>query len=66
MTPKTLWSETLLEMLFVSLRKNRGDREVRQLLRELRSKGYRRDELLIQTDQRLGHTAMGRVKRLSI
>ena len=66
MRSKTLWSETLLEMLFVSLRKERGDREVRQLLRELQSKGYRREELLVQTDQRLGRTASGRVKRLSI
>lgn len=56
----------MLEMLFYSLRQNKGDREVREILRDLKSKGYARQELINQTREQYGALAEGRVRRLSI
>jgi len=36
---KTLWSETLLEMLYVALRKNRSDKDILECLKDLNQKG---------------------------
>jgi len=37
---KTLWSETVLEILYESLRRNKGDAEIRKLLKEVKQKGF--------------------------
>ncbi len=66
MKAQTLWSETLLEMLFHALRKERSDREVREILRELRAKGYRSGYLVTQTDERVNAAAAWRVRRLVV
>ena len=40
---KTLWSETVLEILYEMLRRGKGDGEIRKLLREAKDKGFTRE-----------------------
>lgn len=61
-TSRTLWSETLLEMLNYALRQHRADREVRQIVSELRSKGYRSGYLLAKVQRDLGDAKAGRLR----
>ena len=37
---KTIWSDTLVEMLIVALKKNKGDDQILQLLKEIREKKF--------------------------
>lgn len=71
MKSETLWSETMLEMLFFALReaerdpKIGRDKEIREILRELRTKGYRSSFLVDQAKTRIDATAAWRVRRLA-
>jgi len=61
---RTLWSETLLEMLKYALRTQRGDGEVRQILGELLGKGYEANELVLTMERELGAGGAVRLQRL--
>lgn len=62
--PKTLWSETLLEMLTIALQKNRPDREILQLLMEIREKGFRASYVVDKITKDLGPEPVPRLKSL--
>ncbi len=62
--PKTLWSETLLEMLYVSLDKQRPDREILKLLMDLRSKGFRASYIVEKVNEEIGPGSIPRLKTL--
>lgn len=62
---KTLWSETLVEILLDALKNNRNDAVVLGTLRELREKGYKRQYVLDKVERALGTGAAIRVRRLT-
>ncbi len=61
---KTLWSETLIDLLIVSLEKNLSDEKVTELLKELRQKKFKRDYIISKIKKALGEKEANRVKLL--
>jgi len=61
---KTLWSETLIDLLIVSLEKNLSDEKVTELLRELKQKKFKRDYIIGKIKKALGEKEANRVKLL--
>ena len=61
---KTLWSETLIDLLIVSLEKNQSDDKVRELLKELKQKKFKADYIIGKIRKALGEKEANRVKLL--
>ncbi len=61
---KTLWSETLIDLLIISLQNEQSDEKVSELLKELRQKKFKRDYIIGKTNKALGEKAANRVKLL--
>lgn len=61
---KTMWSETLLEALYVALEKKAGDAKIRDILGELKGKGYTRDYLVEKVTRKIGPNAADHLKRI--
>ena len=61
---KTLWSETILEVLYESLKKNKSDPVIRELLAEVRQKGFESDYIIDRVGKKVGPTATTRVRRM--
>lgn len=61
---KTLWSETLIEMLLMALRKNRPDAEIKGMIKELHDKGYKNNYILEKVNKELGDIIARRVRIL--
>ncbi len=60
---KTMWSETLLESLYVALQKNKED-VLKEVLDELKAKGYKNDYLIEKVQKKVGPNAAVRLKSL--
>ncbi len=63
-TPKTLWSETLLEMLYLALDKQQSDKQILKLLTEIRGKGYKASYVVEKVTREIGAEAVPRLKKL--
>jgi len=63
---KTMWSETLLEALYIAMEKNKGDKIVIGVIKDLRAKGYENDYLIEKVEKKVGPTAATRLKILLI
>jgi hypothetical protein len=61
---KTMWSETLLEALYVALEKKAGDAKIREILEELKGKGYKKDYLIEKVTKKAGPNAADHLKRV--
>ena len=61
---KTLWSETLIDLLVVSLEKGQSDDQVTGLLKELKQKKFKRDYIVGKIKKTLGEKEANRVKLL--
>jgi hypothetical protein len=61
---KTLWSETLIDLLIVSLQKGQSDQQVSQLLKELREKQFKPDYIVSKINKSMGEEEARRVKSL--
>jgi len=61
---KTLWSETILEILYETLRKNKPDKELIGVLKEVREKGFKRDYILEKVAKKVDERASTRVRQL--
>ena len=61
---KTLWSETLIDLLVISLQNNQPDEKVIDLLKELKQKKFKRDYIISKTRKSLGDKEANRVKLL--
>lgn len=61
---KTLWSETILEVLYESLKKNRNDATIREILKEVRDKGFDSEYIIDRVNKKVGPTATTRVRRM--
>ena len=63
-TAKTLWTETILEILYESLRRNKGDDQIRKILAEVREKGFKRRYIVDKVKAKVDATAAARVRTL--
>ena len=63
-TAKTLWTETILEILYESLRKERPDEEIQGVLKEVRSKGFKRSYIVNKVKRKVDTKSAQRVKLL--
>jgi len=61
---KTLWSDTLVEILIAALKKNSGDKEIRGIIRELRDKGFKKNYVIGKVSKELDENAARRVRLL--
>ena len=61
---KTMWSESLLESLYVALRKDKEDKIVREVLDDLKAKEYDDDYIINKAKKKVGPTAGARVEAL--
>lgn len=62
-TAKTLWTETLLEILYETLRKNASDSELQKVLGECKTKGFKRSYILEKVEKKVGAAAASRVRK---
>jgi len=63
-TAKTLWTETILEILYETLRKNKDDAQVRKVLEEVKSKGFKREYIVGKVTKKVNAQAANRVHML--
>lgn len=63
-SPKSLWSETIFEILFDLLEANKPDRDIRRVLVDIRDKGYKKSYVIRKVEKKLGKTAAARVNGL--
>lgn len=63
-TAKTLWTETVLEILYETLRRNRPDKDVIIALKEAQQKGFKKDYLMEKVAKKVDERAAQRVRQL--
>lgn len=61
---KTMWSESLLETLYVALRKEKEDAVIQEIIVDLRAKEYDDEYLINKVTKKIGPTAAVRMKGL--
>ena len=61
---KTLWSDTLIDMLVASLKADKSDDQIKGLLKECKEKGFKASYLTGKVRKELDERAATRVKRL--
>ena len=54
---QTMWSESLLEHLYLALKKNKDDALIMEIIEELRAKDYDDDFLIKKVKQKVGNAA---------
>lgn len=60
----TMWSESLYEGLYAALRANKPDALIKELLKELTTKGHPRDRIEQMVKDNVGVGGYSRVRRL--
>lgn len=63
-TAKTLWTETILEVLYQSLKANKPDDAIKDVLREVREKGFKPNEICEKVEKKVDKLASTRVRGL--
>lgn len=61
---KTLWSETLIEVLCVGLQKNKSDAIIIDMLRDIKAKGFKPAYVASKVKNDVSEAAAGRVRAL--
>ena len=61
---KTLWSETLIDLLIVALEKKQSDEKIMELLKELQQKKFKKDYIIDKIDRAMDQHQAMRVKSL--
>jgi len=61
---KTMWSESLLETLYVVLRKEKEDKMIQEIIVDLRAKDYDDEYLINKVNKKVGPAAATRMKAL--
>ena len=61
---KTLWSDTLIDMLIASLKADKSDDQIKGLLKECKEKGFKASYLTGKVRKELDERAASRIKRL--
>lgn len=63
-TAKTLWTETILEILYQSLKDKKPDAAISEVLKEVRQKGFKTDEIIQKVAKKVDQQASIRVRGL--
>ena len=63
-TAKTLWTETILEVLYETLRKKKDDTQLRNVLKEVQAKGFKREAIIEKVRKKVDAQAAARVRML--
>jgi len=61
---KTLWSDTLIDMLVASLKADKSDEQIKGLLKECKEKGFKASYLTGKIRKELDERAASRIKKL--
>ncbi len=61
---KTLWSETIIDLLQIALDKEKPDDQVKEIAKECMQKGFKKDYLVEKITKELGNNAAFRLKQL--
>lgn len=61
---QTMWSESLLEHLYLALKKNKEDSMILELIEELREKDYDDEFLIKKVTMKVGATGAARITAL--
>ena len=59
-----MWSETLIDLLIVSLEKGQSDEQIIDLLKEIKQKKFKPDYIVKKVTKSLGEKDANRVKLL--
>ncbi|MGE0484567.1 MAG: hypothetical protein AB7Q81_10540 [Gammaproteobacteria bacterium] len=62
-TPRTVWTETLLEMLVAAVQRQQ-DTEALRILRDIKAKGYRKSAVIRFASRALNGPELGRLDKL--
>jgi len=63
-SPKSLWSETIFEILFDLLEANKPDRDILRVLAEIRDKGYKKSYVIRKVEKKLGKSTAARINSM--
>ncbi len=63
-TAKTLWTETILEILYQTLKDKKPDNAVIEVLKEVRQKGFKTEQLIQKVEKKVDKQAALRVRAL--
>ena len=63
-TAKTLWTETILEILYQSLKDKKPDAAITEVLKEVRQKGFKPEEIIQKVAKKVDLQASIRVRGL--
>lgn len=63
-TAKTLWTETILEILYQTLKDKKPDNSVIEVLKEVRQKGFKTEQLVEKVEKKVDKQAALRVRAL--
>lgn len=61
---KTLWSETLIEMLIIALVAQKPDEKIKELLIECRQKGFKKRYLVQKIKKEVNEAAASKINQL--
>ena len=63
---RTLWSDTLVELLCDAVKGEWSDKAIKEIIKELYTKGYKTERLMAILDKRFGPKAATRLARFVI
>ena len=63
---RTLWSDTLVELLCDAVKGEWSDKAIKEIIKELYTKGYKTERLMTILDKKLGAEAATRLARFII
>jgi len=63
---RTLWSETLVELLYEAVQDGWSDSALQDIVKELYNKGYKTEQLIHMLDKKLGPGAATKLARFVI
>ncbi len=63
---RTLWSETLIELLHDAVKGDWSDKAIKDIIKELYNKGYKTEQLMVMLDKEIGPEAATKLARFVI
>ncbi|RKZ43719.1 MAG: hypothetical protein DRQ58_12225 [Gammaproteobacteria bacterium] len=63
---RTLWSETLIELLHDAVKEDWSDKAIKDIIKELYNKGYKTEQLMMMLDEKIGPEAATKLARFVI
>lgn len=63
---RTLWSDTLIELLCEAVKEDWSDHAIEEIIKELYNKGYKTERLITILDKSLGPEAATRLARFML